>query len=100
MPAYVIGLLGFLAIFLLMALRIPIGFAFALVGGIGIGILTNIGAGLTSFSNFPFTWASNYTFSCLPMFILMGLVVAESGMGTDLFSMTYKWAGRVRGSLA
>ena len=34
------------------------------------------------------------------MFTLMGMIIAESTMGTDLYSAAYTWVGRYRGGLA
>jgi len=100
MLPHVIGILGILACFALMFLGMPIGFAFGLVGAVGLCFLTTIGGGLASLPMISFDFVSNYTLTCLPMFILLGLIIAESGMAIDLFSMAYKWLGRVRGGLA
>lgn len=100
MTSQFIGMLGILATFLLIFMGVPIGFAFALVGGVGICTITSITGGLGSMAIVSFDWASHYTFSCIPMFVLMGLIIAHSGLATELFFMGYKWLGRLRGSLA
>ena len=92
-----IGLAVFLA---LMFLGVPIAFTFALVGGIGIITLVSCQAGMSNFAVIPFSWATTYSFSCLPMFVLMGFVIAESGITSDLYSAAYKWIGRLPGGLA
>ena len=38
--------------------------------------------------------------SCLPVFILLGLIIGESQVGQGLYSVAYKWVGRFPGSLA
>jgi tripartite ATP-independent transporter DctM subunit len=100
MPSEIIGVIGLAVFILLMFLRVPIAFTFALVGGIGTIILVSYQAGITNFAVIPFSWATAYSFSCLPMFVLMGFVVAESGMASDLYSAAYKWLGRLPGGLA
>ena len=96
---YVIGIIGVAASFVLMFLGMPIGFALALVGGVGVIFLASISAGLSSIPSLSWTWGTNYTFSCIPMFVLMGLIVARSGIAKQLFSVAYKWFGRVPGGL-
>ena len=100
MSSEMIGVIGLAVFILLMFLRVPIAFTFALVGGIGTIILVSYQAGITNFAVIPFSWATSYSFSCLPMFVLMGFVVAESGMASDLYSAAYKWLGRLPGGLA
>jgi C4-dicarboxylate transporter DctM subunit len=100
MSSEIIGVIGLAVFILLMFLRVPIAFTFALVGGIGTIILVSYQAGITNFAVIPFSWATSYSFSCLPMFVLMGFVVAESGMASDLYSAAYKWLGRLPGGLA
>ncbi len=95
-----IGVIGLGVFLLIMFLGVPIASTFAIVGGIGTLILVSYQAAVGSFAVIPFTWATSYTFSCLPMFIFMGLVVAESGMASDLYSAAYKWLGRFPGGLA
>ena len=36
----------------------------------------------------------------MPLFILMGTVIAHAGLGTDAYDCFYKWLCRVRGGLA
>jgi hypothetical protein len=63
----IIGGIGLAAFLLLMFLGVPIAFTFALVGGIGTIILISFQAGMNNLTVIPFSWATTYSFSCLPM---------------------------------
>jgi tripartite ATP-independent transporter DctM subunit len=100
MSTEVTGLIGLIALLALIALRIPLGLSFALVGGIGVIILKGLQPGLTMFGIIPFHWMSNYSLSVLPMFILLGLLVGQTGLAEELFAAAYMWFGRLPGGLA
>jgi TRAP-type mannitol/chloroaromatic compound transport system permease large subunit len=55
-------------------------------------------------SNMPFAGASKlqdwYALTTVPMFVLMGYVLAESGIAGDLYRMFHVWMGGIRGGLA
>ena len=44
--------------------------------------------------------ATDYNFSLIPMFILMGVLATASGMSKELFRTGYAWLGQFRGGLA
>lgn len=48
----------------------------------------------------PYNVASNYTYSVVPMFILMGELAMYSGISQDLFNAANVWLGRKPGGLA
>jgi tripartite ATP-independent transporter DctM subunit len=55
-------------------------------------------------NNMPFTGAVKlqdwYALATVPMFVLMGYVLAESGIAADLYRMFHVWMGGLRGGLA
>jgi tripartite ATP-independent transporter DctM subunit len=55
-------------------------------------------------SNMPFAGAvkleSWYALVTVPMFVLMGYMLAESGIASDLYRMFHVWMGGLRGGLA
>lgn len=95
-----IGFIGLIALLVLMFLKTPLGVAFTLIGAVGIIIIKSYGVGISTFDLFPYSWSSMYAFSCLPMFVLLGIVAAQTGTAKDLYSATHQWVGRLPGGLA
>ncbi len=85
---------------LILLLKMPIGFAMALAGAVGIYFIAGNKVLFNIVSHTPFTTASNYVFTVIPMFVLMGWLAAEGGISTDLFIAMNKWLGWMRGGLA
>jgi C4-dicarboxylate transporter DctM subunit len=100
MDPAVIGVMGLLVLFGLMALGLPIGFCFLTVGFLGTAWLVGVDAALNALARVPLTWLTQYIFTCVPLFIAMGLILAQAGIARDLFDVGYKWLGRLRGGLA
>jgi C4-dicarboxylate transporter DctM subunit len=100
MDPAVIGVMGLLVLFGLMALGLPIGFCFLTVGFLGTAWLVGVDAALNALARVPLTWLTQYIFTCVPLFIAMGLILAHAGIARDLFDVGYKWLGRLRGGLA
>lgn len=94
------GLLGIVVFLLLVALEMPIGFAFVLVGFTGLIFLKGLGPGLALLGSAPYAWGSKQALVCLPLFILMGQFAFQSGISRDLYDTAYKWIGRFHGGLA
>jgi tripartite ATP-independent transporter DctM subunit len=95
-----VGIIGVVLVIALMLLRMQVAFAMLLVGFFGTVYLQGWKFTTTVLGLIPFTSAQSYTMSCLPLFILMGIVLAESGLGTALFDFASKWLGRIKGGLA
>jgi tripartite ATP-independent transporter DctM subunit len=94
------GILGLVALFVLLALRMPVGIAMMIVGAVGIAILNGIPAALGTLGAEPFVLASNFELLIIPLFIFMGNLAGISGMSRDLYAAAYAWIGHWRGGLA
>jgi tripartite ATP-independent transporter DctM subunit len=94
------GILGFLALFFLLAVRMPIGLAMATVGAAGIAILNSPTAALNNLGSFPYAYSAVFTLSVIPLFVLMGAFASVSGMGSDMYRTAYSFVGHRRGGLA
>ncbi len=100
MSPEIMGVVGLLVLTGLMFLRVPIALCFALVGAVGTILLSGVTQALYFFRVVPFAWTNEYSFSVLPMFVLMGLVISASGVAKDLYEAAYNWFGRLPGGLA
>jgi C4-dicarboxylate transporter DctM subunit len=95
-----VALLGFVLMFVLMALRVPIGVAMGIVGVLGFGVLAGVTPALNLLSNVPLSVLTDYDLAVIPMFILMGAFASHSGMSRELFAAGRAWMGHRRGGLA
>src|SRR5579859_8198622 len=94
-----VAITGFVALFLLMLLRVPVGMAMGLVGVCGFGYLTGFTPALKLVGQTSMRTVTDYTFGVIPMFLLMGTFVSHSGMSRDLFRAANGFVGHLRGGL-
>jgi tripartite ATP-independent transporter DctM subunit len=92
--------LVFGGLLVLIAIRTPIGLALITVSFFGIAAETSWRAAIGSVSRLPYELATNWSFSAVPMFLLMGYVAAESGLTKGLFSTSKVLLRRLPGALA
>ena len=95
-----VALGGFIGMFVLMALRVPIGVAMGVVGVLGFGALSGLGTAMNLLGNVPLSVLTDYNLAVIPMFILMGSFASHSGMSRELFAAGRAWLGHRRGGLA
>ncbi len=94
-----IALGGFVALFFLLFIRMPVGMSMMLVGAVGI-YLIRPQASLPVVGGEIFSESSNYSLTILPLFILMGNLAGISGMSRDLYDAAHSWFGHLKGGLA
>ncbi|MCM3706606.1 MULTISPECIES: TRAP transporter large permease [Cytobacillus] len=95
-----IGLIGILLLLTLILLRVSVGLSLFLVGFLGVSWLSDWSVGLSQLGSSAFGSANNYGLSVIPLFILMGMFMSNTGLGKDLFVAVDKWIGHFRGGLA
>lgn len=95
-----ITILGFVALFAMMAIRVPIAIAMSLVGIGGFAAIVGPNQALKLVSLSPLSTATTYHLGMIPMFILMGSFATRSGMSRELFRVAEAWLGHRRGGLA
>ena len=100
MSGITIAALGFGAMLLLIALRMPVGLSMLVVGSIGYVHLSGWLPFLAYMKTNPYYQFANYTLSVIPLFILMGAFAEQSGMARDLFTAARGLVGHIRGGLA
>src|SRR4030081_4141488 len=94
-----VAILGFIALFALMLLRVPVGMAMGLVGVSGFSYLVGGQPALKLVGQTSMRTVTDYTFGVIPMFLLMGTFVSNSGMSRDLFRAANGFVGHLRGGL-
>jgi len=100
MSTELVGIIGFLFMFFLLAVGLEIGFAMAITGFIGFAYLTSFGAACNLLAKDLFDVFTTYSLTVVPLFILMGQIAANSGIGSRLYNMSYKFIGHIPGGLA
>lgn len=94
------GIIGFIGLFLLIALRMPIGAAMAFIGFAGLWFLSGDVVAFTKLSVVPFQVSMDYSLAVLPLFVLMAHIIFATGMGHDIFNLAQKWFGFLPGGIA
>ena len=95
-----LGGIGLVVLVILIMLRMWIGAAMAFVGFIGYALIMGFKPAYAVISQIPYTTVANYTLTTVPLFILMGEILAQTQIGTDLYEAAYKWVGHRKGGLA
>ncbi|MGO3741684.1 TRAP transporter large permease [Kerstersia sp.] len=93
-------LIGFLVLFTLMGLRVPIAFAMGLVGYAGFGFLVNWNAASAMVASTVYETGLTYSLAVIPLFILMGNLITQAGLSQQLYAASYAVLGHYRGGLA
>src|SRR5215470_16561312 len=94
-----VAIIGFITLFALMLLRVPVGMAMGLVGVTGFAYLVNWDAAFKIVGHTSMRTVTDYTFGVIPMFLLMGAFVSNSGMSQELFRAANTFVGHMRGGL-
>jgi len=94
-----VAVIGFVVLFALMLLRVPVGMAMGLVGVTGFGYLVGGTPALKMVGQTTMRTVTDYTFGIIPMFLLMGQFAANSGMSRELFRTANSFVGHFRGGL-
>jgi len=95
-----IGGAGFVALLVLLALRIPIGIAMLTVGMVGYVTINGVSP-LLSYLKTEMYWRfTTFDLSVVPLFVLMGQFAAKAGLSQALFRAANVWLGHYRGGIA
>ncbi|MGD9077406.1 MAG: TRAP transporter large permease, partial [Desulfobacteraceae bacterium] len=100
MSPVTIGIIGIFFLFLLLALRMQIGFSMAVVGFLGYALLGSLKPSFTVLGFEPFKIGVQYSLTVIPLFILMGQFANYSKMGSEIYQTVYRWVGFLPGGLS
>jgi C4-dicarboxylate transporter DctM subunit len=95
-----VGILGFVAVFLLIALKMPVAIAFGLVGFAGFAYLSSFQGAMSTLVSTTWSYGTSYVLMAVPLFILMGQFASYSKIGDELYATATTWFGRLPGGLA
>lgn len=94
-----VAVIGFVSLFTLMLLRVPIGMALGLVGVTGFGYLTSMTPALKIVGHTTMRTVTDFNYAVVPLFLLMGAFATTSGMSRELFRAANAFIGHLRGGL-
>jgi len=95
-----IGIIGIVLMLALFMTRMPVSYVMALVGYVGFSVVISGKGGMGLLSRNVYEAFSSYGLTTIPLFILMGQLAFNSGIGRRLYDTAYKYLGSTRGGLA
>ncbi|NVK35117.1 MAG: TRAP transporter large permease [Rhodobacteraceae bacterium] len=101
-----VGIGGIVVLFVLLALRMPVGLAMLVVGIGGTYVLSlmvsyvRFGPYLKQFKSLLWSNLASYELSVVPLFVLMGFLSSQANLSSDLFRGMNALMGRFRGGVA
>ena len=94
------GVVGLVALFVLLGLRMPVGMALLAVGFFGIAALNGLKPAMATMTSTAYSLSTSYALVILPLFLLMGNAATAAGLSRRLFDAAYACLGGYRGGLA
>jgi C4-dicarboxylate transporter, DctM subunit len=89
------------ALIVLLFMSIPVAFAMAGAGMVGIWlIMPNLSNLMGILGTTPFSTVAQYAITTIPLFILMAFFSSSGGLAEDLFEAVANWLSGIRGGLA
>jgi C4-dicarboxylate transporter, DctM subunit len=95
-----IGIAALVQMLTLIFLRMPVAIAMIVPSLLGMYALRGELLVESMLTSMPYDEVSNWTFSVVPMFILMGLLLWKAGLTESLYAAGNKWLGWLPGGLA
>jgi C4-dicarboxylate transporter, DctM subunit len=100
LSATFIGVSGIIALFVLVAVHVPLAFAMIVVGIVAFALQTDWSPALTFLASEPSQVLGNTDIAAVPLFLMMGAFVNLSGFSRDLYTAAAAMLGHRRGGLA
>lgn len=100
MDLTMIGIIGIIVLIVLIISGLHVGLVLTFVGGLGTIMILGPKGGLNLIGSTPFSFASAYNLSPVPLFLLMGAFAEHGDLGKITYDTMNKWIGRIRGGLA
>ena len=94
------GAIGFVVLFALLFLGVPIAFGLIAVGFVGFAAVQGLAPSLYMVGQIAYSTALNEEMSVIPLFILMGGFIAAARLSDDLYAAANAFLGHRRGGLA
>lgn len=83
----------------LLVIEMPVALALAGSGFLGVVLLGTFDIGMSTLAGQPFAAVSNYSYSIIPLYILLGMFALQGGLASRLFSIAAVALRKVPGGL-
>jgi C4-dicarboxylate transporter DctM subunit len=100
MSETIVGALGLVLLAILTLIGLELGFAMAITGFLGFAFLRSFHASLDLLGSEFYDVFASYTFTVLPLFLLMGQVTFNAGIADQLYKSARRFVGHIPGGLA
>lgn len=100
MSPLMIGVLGCVALMVLLVCSLPVGLAMGVVGIVGFAAVVKYQAAMAVLSADLYDVFSNYNLTVIPLFVFMGQVAFHTSISQRLFAAAHCWMSAMRGGLA
>ncbi len=99
MTPLAVGFTVFLLMILFVFIGVPVCYSVIVFAGLGLYLVGGEPILTQQFTSGIFTLSANYTFTVMPLFMLVGILAGETGIAGGTFTCAKKWLGRFRGGL-
>ena len=100
MSLTLVGLVGIAGMFTLLLLGVPIALAMAVTGAVGLWILEGPSSAMAHTLLIPWDEGRSFVLVTIPLFVLMGQLVFQTGLASDLYDGVRTWVSKVPGGMA
>jgi len=94
------GIVGCVALILLLMSSMPVAFVMAVVGFVGFACVVSTNGAMSMVTAELYDSFTNQSLTVIPLFVLMGQIAFHAGISRKLFNTAYKWLGPLPGGLA
>ena len=99
MSAATVGILGFVAMFIMIMIGVPVFVSMLSVAFVGIWYVAGPNMVWSQFTQGPMNTAASFNYAVLPLFMLLGTLAGESGIAGGALRCMRKWMGKSRGGI-
>jgi C4-dicarboxylate transporter DctM subunit len=99
MDNLILGLSAIAILIIIALLGIPLAITMATIGLLGSLYLGGTNATFNFLGLYIHSNVANYVLSAVPLFLLMGNLIAQSGISGELYSTANKWLGKLNAGL-
>ena len=100
MDPYWVGIIGSVFLLALIIIRVPIAYALAFIGTFGLAYIYNANDMLLYLPMQLYSHISKFTFTAVPLFLLMGYFAFNAGLTDQAYDAARAWVGNLPGGLA